>query len=73
MVGHRAGVAQWESEGLIIPRPWVRFPPPAPFHLPALTNKPSELSPRSKRPFERTDGTPLQLDPPLNALEAYLE
>jgi len=41
--------------------------------LPALTNKPSELSPRSKRPFERTDGTPLQLDPPLNALEAYLE
>jgi hypothetical protein len=26
----RAGVAQWESEGLIIPRPWVRFPPPAP-------------------------------------------
>ena len=25
-----AGVAQWESEGLIIPRPWVRFPPPAP-------------------------------------------
>src|SRR5579863_4559226 len=31
----RAGVAQWESEGLIIPRPWVRFPPPAPL-LPAL-------------------------------------
>ena len=26
-----AGVAQWKSEGLIIPRPWVRFPPPAPF------------------------------------------
>jgi hypothetical protein len=26
----RAGVAQWKSEGLIIPRPWVRFPPPAP-------------------------------------------
>ena len=25
-----AGVAQWQSEGLIIPRPWVRFPPPAP-------------------------------------------
>jgi hypothetical protein len=25
-----AGVAQWKSEGLIIPRPWVRFPPPAP-------------------------------------------
>src|SRR5229473_295591 len=37
MVESRAGVAQWESEGLIIPRPWVRFPPPAPFHLPALT------------------------------------
>ena len=73
MVGHRAGVAQWESEGLIIPRPWVRFPPPAPFHLPALTNKPSELSPRSKRPFERTVGTPPRLDAPLNALEAYLE
>ncbi len=33
MVGHRAGVAQWESEGLIIPRPWVRFPPPAPTFL----------------------------------------
>ena len=73
MVGHRAGVAQWESEGLIIPRPWVRFPPPAPFHLPGLTNKPSEFPSRSKRPFERTDGTPLQLDLPLNALEAYLE
>ena len=28
-----AGVAQWQSEGLIIPRPWVRFPPPAPFFL----------------------------------------
>src|SRR5260370_6221847 len=26
-----AGVAQWWSEGLIIPRPWVRFPPPAPY------------------------------------------
>jgi len=41
--------------------------------LPGLTNKPSEFPSRSKRPFERTDGTPLQLDPPLNALEAYLE
>jgi hypothetical protein len=29
----RAGVAQWKSEGLIIPRPWVRFPPPAPIDL----------------------------------------
>src|SRR5579883_489705 len=31
-----AGVAQWQSEGLIIPRPWVRFPPPAP----SFPNKP---------------------------------
>ena len=65
MVGHRVGVAQWESEGLIIPRPWVRFPPPAPFHLPPLTNKPSELSPGSKRAFERTFGVSLQFDAPL--------
>jgi hypothetical protein len=32
-----AGVAQWKSEGLIIPRPWVRFPPPAPLISIGLT------------------------------------
>ena len=31
-IAYLAGVAQWKSEGLIIPRPWVRFPPPAPFN-----------------------------------------
>jgi hypothetical protein len=65
MVGHRAGVAQWESEGLIIPRPWVRFPPPAPFHLPAFDEQTFEVVPGSTRAFERTFGVSLQFDAPL--------
>ena len=42
-----AGVAQWQSEGLIIPRPWVRFPPPAPIILKGLALV--LPSPRSRR------------------------
>jgi hypothetical protein len=41
--------------------------------LPALTNKPSELSPGSTGAFERTFGISLQFDAPLERLEAFLE
>src|SRR5215469_8724555 len=46
-----AGVAQWQSEGLIIPRPWVRFPPPAP-SMPAgvFEERADRANPRADNP-----------------------
>ncbi len=49
------------------------WPIPSPPLSNSRTDSSSEFSPGYKRVFERTDGTPLQLDPPLNALEAFLE